>query len=330
MFGSTVSQVPSLADWYASDAFTSNAAKNEPRGDYSYNPTLNSKVAIWKGDITRLSIDAIVNAANRSLLGGGGVDGAIHNAAGRGLYVECKGLGGCETGEAKITAGHKLPAKHVIHTVGPIGRHPQLLKNCYENCLRICSEQGLRTVAFCCISTGIYGYPNEDAAHVALSTTRDYLERHGDDFDQVIFCIFLPVDLGIYKRLAPGVYFPYKAVDGGKKEEGTPRKRARETREEDGDENREEKSVTEEKEVIRATKEKVDAKMVVEEDNRAKSEDAQEQKKRAGMEMDSETKPVSGKVDGVRGTGGWTVEKVKAKEEPQEHKKEGASADLKP
>ena len=140
-------------------------------------------IEIIKGDITKQAVDAIVNAANCSLLGGGGVDGAIHRAAGKELLAECRTLGGCKTGEAKITGGYKLPAKHVIHTPGPVWHggkmgEPELLKSCYLNCLRLASENGCKTVDFPSISTGVYHFPLEKAAKIAISTIADYLKEH--------------------------------------------------------------------------------------------------------------------------------------------------------
>ncbi|CAH2006201.1 unnamed protein product [Acanthoscelides obtectus] len=175
--------------------------------DGSKNKALADKISYFSGDITTLEIDAIVNAANSSLLGGGGVDGAIHKAAGSRLVEECKTLGGCDTGEAKITGGYRLPAKYVIHTVGPRGEKPDLLKNCYTNSLKVMLANKLRSIAFPCISTGIYGYPNLPAAHVAAYAVRKHLEAHGDQVDRVIFCLFMPEDKEIYEQLLQS-YFP--------------------------------------------------------------------------------------------------------------------------
>ncbi|KAK2583891.1 hypothetical protein KPH14_001163 [Odynerus spinipes] len=162
---------------------------------------LAKKVSMWQGDITTLEIDAIVNAANSSLLGGGGVDGAIHRAAGPNLKKECATLGGCRVGEAKITGGYMLPSKYVIHTVGPQGEKPEKLRECYENSLDLAKENKLRTIAFPCISTGIYGYPQRPAAKVAISTVKQFLLENKDCMDQVIFCLFLDSDKEIYEEL---------------------------------------------------------------------------------------------------------------------------------
>ena len=149
---------------------------------------------IDRGDITKLSVDAIVNAANSSLLGGGGVDGAIHRAAGPQLVEECRMLGGCATGEAKITKGYDLPAKHVIHTVGPIysgsDQDPVLLANCYRNSMDLACENDLHSIAFSAISTGVYGYPRTEATHIAVTTVRDWLAAHPDYDIEVIFSCF--------------------------------------------------------------------------------------------------------------------------------------------
>ena len=162
-------------------------------------------IKIDLGDITRLKVDAIVNAANSSLLGGGGVDGAIHRAAGPELLAECRTLHGCPTGEAKITGGYRLPAKHVIHTVGPIysgsADDPVLLANCYRNSLDIAQDNGLHSIAFSAISTGVYGYPLDDAAAIAVKTVTEWLRSHADYEMEIIFSCFSPRVEQAYRKL---------------------------------------------------------------------------------------------------------------------------------
>lgn len=155
-----------------------------------------------------MQIDCIVNAANKALRGGGGVDGAIHRAAGWNfLQNECETLNGCSEGEAKLTGGYKLPAKYIIHTVGPHGEKPGLLQLCYRNSIELMLSQKLRTIAFPCISTGIYGYPLKPAAHVAVMEVRKQLEKHYDKIDRVIFCLFTDMDKQIYQGVLQS-YFP--------------------------------------------------------------------------------------------------------------------------
>ena len=151
------------------------------------------KIEIIQGDITKLDVDAIVNAANTTLLGGGGVDGAIHRAAGTELLAECRTLGGCRPGEAKITRGYRLPARFVIHTVGPVwrggeGNEPEILANCYRSALQLVLENGIKTIAFPAISCGAYGYPIPEAAQIAVKTTRNFLATE-DKIDKVIFVL---------------------------------------------------------------------------------------------------------------------------------------------
>ncbi|TXT07509.1 hypothetical protein VHUM_03229 [Vanrija humicola] len=165
--------LPTLADLPASDA----------QSKYKPDASINKRVSIWRGDITKLEADMIVNAANKSLLGGGGVDGAIHRAAGPGLLRECRTLGGARTGEVKVTDGYDLPSKRVAHAVGPIYYEDEAdlcaeqLQSCYARALEQCATHGGGSIGFSSISTGIYGYPIEDATRIALETTRKFLQE---------------------------------------------------------------------------------------------------------------------------------------------------------
>ncbi len=164
-----------------------------------------TRLRALQADITTLAVDAIVNAANTSLLGGGGVDGAIHRAAGPELLAECRLLGGCKTGEAKLTRGYRLPARFVIHAVGPVWRggthgEPELLASCYRNSLAIAAAHGLQSIAFPSISTGVYGYPIELAARIAVDTVRNELAKPAT-LEEVLFCCFSRRDLEVYESL---------------------------------------------------------------------------------------------------------------------------------
>ena len=167
-------------------------------------PASSGRMTVVEGDITRQDVDAIVNAANTSLRGGGGVDGAIHRAAGPELLRECIGIGGCPTGEARITRGYQLKARHVIHTVGPVWHggdrgEPELLAACYRNALRLAREHGLRTVAFPSISTGAYGYPLDEATRVAVTTVRDEL-ANAPGIEEVRFVTFGEAATAAYRK----------------------------------------------------------------------------------------------------------------------------------
>jgi O-acetyl-ADP-ribose deacetylase (regulator of RNase III) len=207
--------LPTLASLYEIEELSSEGvtALHAPSAD------LNSRISLLKYDITRLELDAIVNAANESLLGGGGVDGAIHRAAGPQLIMECETLDGCDTGSAKITRGYRLPAKHVIHAVGPVygmerrrgtesGEGPErserLLRSCYRTSLDLCDQHNLESIAFSCLSTGVYGYPSHLAAQAALSEVRTFFdEGKGAGIKKVAFCVFLPKDDNAYLEHIP-------------------------------------------------------------------------------------------------------------------------------
>jgi O-acetyl-ADP-ribose deacetylase (regulator of RNase III) len=162
------------------------------------------RMTVVQDDITRLNVDAIVNAANESLLGGGGVDGAIHRAAGPELLEECRRLGGCSTGLAVMTSGYRLTARHAIHTVGPVYRdgargEPDLLQSCYRESLRLAAEAGLKSIAFPCISTGVYRFPKNEACEIAVSTVADWMAEHALP-EKVTFCCFAAEDASLYRQ----------------------------------------------------------------------------------------------------------------------------------
>ncbi|KAK0354986.1 hypothetical protein LTR91_008734 [Friedmanniomyces endolithicus] len=221
-----ISDIPTLADLYTSQTL-------HPSNDTLPNATsnYNAQISLIRTDITTLATDAIVNAANDSLLGGGGVDGAIHRAAGPNLLRDCRKLNGCETGAAKITDAHRLPCKKVIHAVGPIydsasarraGGHEKLLASCYTRSLDLADGSGCRSIAFSALSTGVYGYPSGEAAETAMKAVKGWLEEdegRAGRMERVVFCSFLEKDERAYESLIPKFFppaTPEKAGAGAK------------------------------------------------------------------------------------------------------------------
>lgn len=202
------SQIAPISALYQNGALTA-ASRTQPGATSRYN----DKITLIRHDITKLGVDAIVNAANGSLLGGGGVDGAIHRAAGPDLVEECETLGGCETGDAKITNAYELPCKKVIHAVGPVyssakrkGLHTQLLQGCYTRSLDLLDQNKLGSIAFSAISTGVYGYPSNEAANDAISAVKGWLDADAERsarISKIVFCCFMEKDERAYEETIP-------------------------------------------------------------------------------------------------------------------------------
>ncbi|KAL8729399.1 MAG: hypothetical protein Q9181_005023 [Wetmoreana brouardii] len=211
-----LSDIPTVSELYKTRHLEPPA---ESESSYTPSAILNSKVALIRTSITDLEVTSIVNAANSSLLGGGGVDGAIHAAAGPELLAECRTLNGCRTGSAKITAAYSLPSQYIIHAVGPVyarekrkrdGLQAELLANCYRTSLELAAEKG-GSIAFSCLSTGVYGYPSNEAAEIACETVRAFLESEaGQRLETVVFCCFLEKDEIEYEEYLPIVFPPSK------------------------------------------------------------------------------------------------------------------------
>jgi len=204
----TITDIPSLSEAYAAkDSPLRGIADDEQL--YKPSKSINDRVSLWQGDITKLQVDGIQNAANSGLRGGGGIDGAIHRAAGPGLLKACKELGGCETGNTKVTTAFDLPSQFVLHTVGPVYSSSkkeacqEQLASCYATTLDLAKENGMKSLALCGVSTGVYGFPLRHATEIALKTTREFLEDNEEAFERIVFCNFGQKDVDVYTELAP-------------------------------------------------------------------------------------------------------------------------------
>ncbi|RGP80185.1 rna-directed rna polymerase [Fusarium longipes] len=211
----SVNDIPTLTQLYRDPESVLSAAISKGDTRLPPNNAINERIGLIRGDITKLRLDAVLNAAKRSLLGGGGIDGAIHAAAGKGLLAECRPLGPINTGEAVITKGYNLPAKYVIHTVGPIYGHEskpdEKLAMCYRESLKVAVENGVETIGLCGVSTGIYGYPHDVAAQIACKTVREFLEtEEGEKLSRVVFVTFTSADVKSYNETIPIVFPPVK------------------------------------------------------------------------------------------------------------------------
>ncbi|KAF2127483.1 A1pp-domain-containing protein [Dothidotthia symphoricarpi CBS 119687] len=223
MAPTTLSDIPTLVDLYAR-----NEIDSSPPATYPPSSAFNTKISVIRQDITTLAVSAIVNAANNSLMGGGGVDGAIHRAAGPGLLGECETLNGCATGSAKITDAYELPCDKVIHAVGPIywrvgrSRAAELLAGCYRTSLQLAAREGCTSIAFSALSTGVYGYPSGEASLVALETTRKFLEEAegAELLERIIFCNFMQKDEDAYIENIPKFFPPAEQQDRSTDETG--------------------------------------------------------------------------------------------------------------
>lgn len=208
----TLSDIPTLSQLYKANKLSApSSTTNLPAANASYN----DKISLIRTDITKLRVDAIVNAANESLLGGGGVDGAIHRAAGPELYDECYALDGCDTGSAKITSAYELPCSKVIHAVGPVysstkrqGKHTSLLQSCYRTSLGLAVRNGCKSIAFSALSTGVYGYPSLEAAETAIGEVKKWLDEdreRANKMERIVFCSFMEKDEKAYEEFIPCV-----------------------------------------------------------------------------------------------------------------------------
>ncbi|KAG9245796.1 hypothetical protein BJ878DRAFT_499866 [Calycina marina] len=215
-----VDEIPTISLLYKTKKLEAPANQDAETLIPAPSQSFNDRIGLVRGDITKLEVDVIVNAANQSLLGGGGVDGAIHSASGPDLLKECQTLDGCETGSAKITGAYELPSNKIIHAVGPVysRRYPEKsekdLASCYTTSMQLAVENECKSIAFSALSTGIYGYPSQDAAPVAIKAVKDFIEsENGDKLEKVIFCTFVQKDVDAYNYWLPRFFPPAENVE---------------------------------------------------------------------------------------------------------------------
>ncbi|THV83188.1 A1pp-domain-containing protein [Aureobasidium pullulans] len=311
----TLKEIPTLTSLYKLKHLAP-AASTVSGASSAYN----DRICVIRTDITKLEVDAIVNAANESLLGGGGVDGAIHRAAGRKLLYECETLDGCDTGDAKITDGYELPCKKVVHTVGPVywrtkkhGQHTSLLQSCYRRSLDLAAENGCKSIAFSALSTGVYGYPSKEAAETAIGEVKKWLDtdNKADKLDRIIFCNFMEKDQDAYYECLPK-YFP-PAEESEEQSKRDTQSKSKSENQDELDTQSKSKEVEEQSKVQNATESQSKSEEVEEQKNKDESNEEAQESKNKTNEVAYES--MDGTNDQVLGCKSETVDADQTKNE---------------